>query len=72
MGRPTGFIQIGRRGSPARPPLERIRDWSETHPRLGEEELRDQGARCMDCGVPFCHTGALINGAASGPRSSPT
>ncbi len=66
MGRPTGFIQIQRRGSPSRPPLERIGDWSETHPRLDEAALRDQGARCMDCGVPFCHTGALINGAASG------
>jgi glutamate synthase (NADPH/NADH) small chain len=66
MGRPTGFIQIERRGSPTRPPLERIQDWSETHPRLDDAELRDQGARCMDCGVPFCHTGALINGAASG------
>jgi glutamate synthase (NADPH) small chain len=66
MGRPTGFIEIQRRGSPTRPPLERINDWSETHPHLGEAELRDQGARCMDCGVPFCHTGTVINGAASG------
>ncbi len=66
MGKPTGFIEIQRRGSPARPPLERIHDWSESHPRLSNAELRDQGARCMDCGVPFCHTGTMINGAASG------
>jgi len=66
MGRPTGFIEIQRRGQPARPPLDRIRDWSEAHPRLSDGELADQGARCMDCGVPFCHTGVLISGMASG------
>jgi glutamate synthase (NADPH/NADH) small chain len=66
MGRPTGFIEIERRGQPARPPLERIRDWSEAHPRLSEGELAEQGARCMDCGIPYCHTGTLISGMASG------
>ncbi len=66
MGKPTGFIEIQRRTSPARPPLERIRDWSESHPRLDDAELRDQGARCMDCGIPFCHTGTMISGMASG------
>ncbi len=66
MGRPTGFIEIQRRGQPTRPPLERIHDWSETHPRLSEGELADQGARCMDCGVPWCHTGVLISGMATG------
>jgi glutamate synthase (NADPH) small chain len=66
MGRPTGFIEIQRRGQPARPPLERIHDWSEAHPRLSEDELGEQGARCMDCGVPWCHTGVLISGMASG------
>ena len=66
MGRPTGFIEIQRRGQPARPPLERIHDWSEAHPRLSDGELADQGARCMDCGIPFCHTGVLISGMASG------
>jgi glutamate synthase (NADPH/NADH) small chain len=50
----------------ARPPAERIRDWSEFHEHSHEETLRKQGARCMDCGVPFCHTGALIEGMASG------
>jgi glutamate synthase (NADPH) small chain len=66
MGKPTGFIEIQRRTSPARPPLERVRDWSESHPRLDDAELRDQGARCMDCGIPFCHTGTMISGMASG------
>jgi glutamate synthase (NADPH/NADH) small chain len=66
MGRPTGFIEISRRNQPSRPPLERIHDWSEAHPRLSDAELADQGARCMDCGIPYCHTGVLISGMASG------
>jgi glutamate synthase (NADPH/NADH) small chain len=66
MGNPSGFIQIERRSQPARPPLERIKDWSEHHPRLTDGELGDQGARCMDCGIPYCHTGTLISGMASG------
>ena len=66
MGRQTAFIEIQRRPSPSRPPLERIRDWSEAHPHLDDVELGDQAARCMDCGIPFCHTGTLISGMASG------
>jgi glutamate synthase (NADPH) small chain len=66
MGKPTGFIEIERRSSGNRPPLERIADWSEAHPRLDETALGEQAARCMDCGVPFCHTGTLIGGMASG------
>jgi glutamate synthase (NADPH/NADH) small chain len=46
--------------------LERIRDWKEFHHHMEEDKLRKQGARCMDCGVPFCHTGKLISGMASG------
>ena len=46
--------------------LERIRDWKEFHHHMEEDRLRKQGARCMDCGVPFCHTGKLISGMASG------
>ena len=49
-----------------RPALERIKDWNEFHYRMEEEKLREQGARCMDCGVPFCHTGTLVGGMASG------
>jgi glutamate synthase (NADPH) small chain len=66
MGNPTAFIQVQRRGGPTRPPLERIHDWSETHPHLSDDELREQGSRCMDCGIPYCHTGVLISGMASG------
>ncbi len=66
MGRPTGFLEYPRRAAAGRPPLERIRDWSDAHPRLPDEVLGEQAARCMDCGVPFCHTGVLISGMASG------
>ena len=66
MGKATGFMEYTRRLPVARPPLERIRDWAEFHSELPDEELRGQGARCMDCAVPFCHTGKLIEGLASG------
>jgi glutamate synthase (NADPH) small chain len=66
VGKARGFMEFEREPLHMRPPLERIRDWSEAHPPYAEETLREQGARCMDCGVPFCHTGALINGMASG------
>jgi len=46
--------------------LERLRDWNEFHLPLEEKKLREQGARCMDCGTPFCHTGKLLSGMASG------
>jgi glutamate synthase (NADPH/NADH) small chain len=49
-----------------RDPLERIKDWDEFHLHMPDEALRTQGARCMDCGIPFCHTGKLISGMASG------
>jgi len=49
-----------------RTPVERVRDWNEFHHHMDEKRLRQQGARCMDCGVPFCHTGKLISGMASG------
>lgn len=66
MGKPTGFMEFPREPKHDRPPLERLHDWSEAHPPYGEETLRQQGARCMDCGIPFCHTGKLIAGMASG------
>jgi len=49
-----------------RAPLERINDWHEFHLHMPEEDLQVQGARCMDCGIPFCHSGVLISGMASG------
>jgi glutamate synthase (NADPH/NADH) small chain len=66
MGKPTGFLEFPRELPLARPPAERVRDWDEFHEHADETMLRKQGARCMDCGVPFCHTGALIAGMASG------
>jgi glutamate synthase (NADPH/NADH) small chain len=66
MGKPTGFLEYPRELPLARPAAERIRDWHEFHEHAAEELLRNQGARCMDCGVPFCHTGTLIEGMASG------
>jgi len=66
MGKPTGFIEYLRELPVDRAPVERVRDWKEFHPHLEEKRLRQQGARCMDCGVPFCHTGKLISGMASG------
>jgi glutamate synthase (NADPH/NADH) small chain len=66
MGKPTGFIEYLRELPVDRSPAERVRDWNEFHHHMDEKRLRQQGARCMDCGVPFCHTGTLISGMASG------
>jgi glutamate synthase (NADPH/NADH) small chain len=66
MGKPTGFLEYPRELPLAVDPAERVRHWEEFHGHAGEDALRNQGARCMDCGVPFCHTGALIEGMASG------
>jgi glutamate synthase (NADPH/NADH) small chain len=66
MGKPTGFIEYLRETPQARPPLERIADWKEFHFHMPEAKMRQQAARCMDCGVPFCHTGTLLSGMASG------
>src|SRR6516162_4688549 len=66
MGKPTGFMEYRRELPMARSPRERIADWQEFHEHADEHKLQTQGARCMDCGVPFCHTGTLIEGMASG------
>lgn len=66
MGKPTGFMEYPRELPLAQAPAERVRHWNEFHEHADEALLRKQGARCMDCGVPFCHTGSLIGGMASG------
>ena len=66
MGKATGFMEYKREVPADRPPLERIKDWDEFHLHMPEADLRTQGARCMDCGIPFCHSGVLISGMASG------
>lgn len=66
MGNPTGFKTIDRQVPAERDPLLRILDWNEFHDHMTEPALRSQGARCMDCGVPFCHTGDLMANMAAG------
>ncbi len=66
MGKITGFMEYERALPVLRPAAERVLDWREFHGHAPESLVREQGARCMDCGVPFCHTGTIINGAASG------
>ncbi len=66
MGKATGFLEYERVDSVAVKPLERIKNWDEFHVMPGIEERKRQGARCMDCGVPFCQYGESINGMTSG------
>jgi glutamate synthase (NADPH/NADH) small chain len=66
MGKQTGFMEYGRILPGARDPKTRTADWAEFHDHLPEKTLQEQGARCMDCGVPFCHTGQMMIGGASG------
>lgn len=60
MAKPTGFIEFRRGKWPTRPVAERVRDWKEVYLPFPEKDLRDQAARCMDCGVPFCHQGCPL------------
>ncbi|MBI4970278.1 MAG: glutamate synthase subunit beta [Candidatus Omnitrophica bacterium] len=66
MGKPTGFMTITRQTPRDIPVTDRIRNWDEFHLPMSEDELKNQGARCMDCGVPFCHSGDLLAGMARG------
>ena len=61
MGKPTGFIEFDRQLPADRQPQERVGDWDEFHLHMAVDKLGEQGARCMDCGVPFCHTGATMS-----------
>ena len=61
MGKVTGFLELNREQPTRRKADERIRDWFEIYEPFPEEKQREQGARCMDCGVPFCHTGCPVN-----------
>ena len=65
MGKATGFMEFERELPAERDPRERIRDFDEFHRHLSDERMRHQGARCMDCGIPFCHTGTTL------PEDSP-
>ncbi|SDB90001.1 glutamate synthase (NADPH) small subunit [Pelagirhabdus alkalitolerans] len=66
MGKPTGFIEINRKEAIEREPSERIHDMNEYKERFSDEDMKEQGARCMDCATPFCHIGMDIDGATSG------
>jgi glutamate synthase (NADPH/NADH) small chain len=61
MGKVTGFLEIQREQPTRRDPKKRVEDWFEIYNPFPEEKQREQGARCMDCGVPFCHTGCPVN-----------
>jgi len=60
MGKITGFMEIGRETAQRRPVEERLKDWREYELKLPDEQLKLQGARCMDCGIPFCHKGCPL------------
>ena len=60
MGKPTGFIEVHRKKHPTRPVDERITDWREVYLPYQQSDLQSQAARCMDCGVPFCHQGCPL------------
>lgn len=66
MGKTTGFMEYSRTLPILGNARSRIGNWSEFHDHLPEDELRNQGARCMNCGIPFCHTGTMTNGATIG------
>ena len=66
MGKPTGFLEYNRVDSNAVSPLERIKNYNEFHTPLSNEQRRLQASRCMDCGVPFCQNGKILNGMVSG------
>ncbi len=66
MGKPTGFLEYRRVANPTRPVEERLHDWNEVYVLRDRETCETQGARCMDCGVPFCHRGEMLHNGASG------
>lgn len=66
MGKPTGFLEYDRVNGKAAAPLERIKNFNEFHTPLTEAQQRKQGARCMECGVPFCQSGMMMNSMVSG------
>ena len=66
MGKATGFLEYEREDNITVSPLERIKNFDEFHNEINEEKRRKQAARCMECGVPFCQSGTMISGMASG------
>ena len=60
MGKVTGFMEIGRKMAPRRPVEDRLKDWFQVYREPADSLVQSQGARCMDCGIPFCHTGCPL------------
>lgn len=66
MGKVTGFIEYGRSLPILRAANERVANWAEFHAAMPDADLQTQGARCMNCGIPFCHHGTIHNGVTTG------
>ncbi|MDR2108894.1 MAG: glutamate synthase subunit beta [Coriobacteriales bacterium] len=66
MGKATGFMEYQRAQAPSRPLVEQIGDYAEFHGVYDQPTLQQQAARCMDCGIPFCHAGIVVEGASVG------
>lgn len=66
MAKPTGFMEYNRESNVSVAPLERIKNFNEFHIRISEEDRKNQAARCMNCGVPFCQSGMVLNGMRTG------
>ncbi len=66
MGKATGFMEVERKTASENNPLERVKNWREFKIHPDEKQQRAQASRCMDCGTPFCHTGHMVSGMASG------
>src|SRR5215203_6511444 len=66
MGKVTGFIEYTRSLPILQDAKSRVQNWDEFHQDLPAEELKKQGARCMNCGIPFCHTGGIFENATAG------
>ncbi len=60
MGKRKGFLEIDRQQAPTRAVDDRVRDWREVYLPYPTRDIRAQGARCMDCGIPFCHEGCPL------------
>ena len=66
MGKPTGFLEYDRKTTQEKAPLDRIQDFEPFHPAMDPAQLKEQSARCMNCGTPFCHSGVNWQGVVSG------
>ena len=65
-GKERGFLTYDRETAAERPCVERIQDWQPLRLLMPEEKLKQQAMRCMDCGIPFCHKGQILNGMTTG------